>query len=141
MVSGDTSPANVQSGYVTGQMVTLATVPTATTSYLWGLSIPSGSSVASSGLSSTSAASPTFTPDVAGEYVVTCVVDGSTTYVLRCSVASAAAQQVVGGIRFMPMTDASVTAPATGVVLYYSSTQNALAIKKTDNTVHTVTTS
>jgi len=137
MVSGDTSPSDVESGYVTGQQVTLTTFPTGTT-YVWGLAIPAGSASARSGLSSATAASPTFTPDVAGEYVVTCVVNGSTSYVIRCSVAAVAATNLVGAIRFMPMTDSSVPTPSTGVSLYYSSTQSALAIKDANGDVSTV---
>lgn len=139
MVSGDTSASDVESGYVTGEQITLSTTPSGT-SWQWGQAIPAGSTVARSGLSSTTAASPTFTPSTAGEYVITCVVDGSTTYVIRCSVVAVAAVAVNGAVRFLPMTDAQAPTPTTGVTLYYSSTQSSLAIKTAAGAVRTVNT-
>lgn len=139
MVAGDTSASNVEDGYVTGQQVVLGTNPTGSL-YSWGISFPSGSTPARSGLSSDTAAAPTFTPDVAGEYVITCTVGTSTFYVLRCSVANAAASTFIGAVRFLPLADGSVEAPSTGVTLYYSSTQSALAVKLPDDSVSTVNT-
>jgi hypothetical protein len=137
MVGADTAVDNVATGYVTGEQVTLSTTPTGS-AYVWGLSIPSGSVAARSGLSSSSDASVTFTPDVGGEYVLTCIVDSATTYVLRASVSQVAAVGSVGAVRLIPVADATVPAPATGATLYYSSTADAVAIKLPDGTVSTV---
>lgn len=140
MVSGDTSPNDVESGYVTAEQITLATTPTGT-SYSWGQSVPAGSVAALSSLDSTTDAAPRFTPDVAGEYVITCVVDGSTTYVIRLSVVAVAVQAALGGLRFLPRTDASVTAPSTGATLYFSTTQgNKVVLKFADNSVKVLNT-
>lgn len=140
MVSGDTSVNDTESGYVTAERITLSTSPAASSTYVWSLSIPNGSAAARSALSSTTAASPTFTPDVAGEYVVTCLVDGVITYTIRCTVVAAVVSYNVGGIRLMPTTDASIPTPSSGYTLYFSSTQNALAVKTSAGAVRTVDT-
>lgn len=133
MVSGDTSADNTFSGYVTGERITLSTTPTGTV-YSWGQSIPSASATARSGLSSTTAAAPTFTPDVAGTYVITVDVDG-TDYVLRITVQSAAIAEPIEATRYSPRADTTIPAPAAGVSLYYSSTHDGLAIKDPDDNV------
>lgn len=137
MVSGDTSAEDVETGYLAGERITLATSPSGT-NYVWGLSVPTTSAVRRSQLSSSTAAAPTFTPDVAGMYVVTCVVDGSTTYVCRLDVTSAAVPTTYDAIRLPPKTDASIQAPAAGAILYYSSDQDAFCIKLPDDSVSTV---
>jgi hypothetical protein len=141
VTSPGTSDNNAVAGYVTGEQVVLSTVPTGS-SYKWGQSIPSGSTSARSGLNATSGSSVTFTPDVAGEYVVVCTVDGSTVYTIRLSVTAATIQSVSGGTRYLPVTDASVSAPGTGVVLYFSSstTPNKLSVKFPDNSIQRLTT-
>src|SRR5512139_879904 len=103
MVSGDTAASDIETGYVTGERVTLTAYPTGTT-YLWSLSVPAGSAVARSGLTATDEATAYFTPDVAGEYVVSVTVDGSTAYVLRASIAAAAPATATGAVRFLPLT-------------------------------------
>lgn len=138
MTAPDTSPNDVESGYVTNQQIALSTTPTGTT-YVWALSIPSGSTPARSGLTAASGATSSFTPDVAGEYVVQCIVDGVTVYVIRCSVANAAAQDAIGALRFMPLADSTVQTPSTGRVLYYSSTQSKMVTKDSSGTVHPLT--
>jgi hypothetical protein len=138
MVSGTAN--NTQAGYLVGEQITLSTNPTGSI-YSWGESIPSGSSSAKSALSSTTEASPRFTPDVAGEYVVTVTVDSTTTYVLRCSVTAAPSVALVSTMRLLPVLDANVPIPATGVTLFYSSDDDVMKIRKPDGTYATVTTS
>lgn len=138
MVSGDTAADNSHAGYIASEMTTLSVTPSGS-SYSWGQSIPSGSATARSGLSSTTDASPTFTPDVAGEWVVTCLVDGTTTYVLRLSVTAIATTTMAEAFRLQPVADSAVSAPAGSILaLYNSSTQNGLAVKNSDGTVYTV---
>lgn len=122
-------------GYVSGDAITLTTTPTGT-SYAWTLSSPGGSERAS--LNDDDAASVRFIPDVEGFYVVTCTVSGSTVYVLRIEVAEIGEVNSISALRFQPLTDAQVPAPATGVTLYYSSTQSSLAIKLTNGNVETI---
>src|SRR5579871_6720939 len=115
-----TAANNAVAGYVVGEMVSLSTTPTGS-SYTWNLSLPSGSTSARAGLTANSGATSNFTPDVAGEYLVTCTVD-STTYTLRLSVTAATAVSATGATRYLPVTDTSVAAASTGCVLYFSST-------------------
>ncbi len=137
MVSGDTAASNVRTGYVANEQITLSVTPTGTT-YSWGQSIPAGSVPVKTALSSTSDASPRFTPDAAGEYVITCVVDGATTYVIRLSVVSLTATIAIGAMRLLPIADASVPAPATGKTLFLN-TSGALRLKLPDGSYQTVT--
>lgn len=135
MASGETAPDLAVSGYVLSESIALSTFP-AGASYSWGISKPSGGTVRSD-LSNASIPAPVVSPDVAGYYVVTCNVDGFA-YVLRISVSQVAVTTPYESIRFMPLTDAQVPAPTMGVALYFSSTQNKLAIKHPDNSVSVV---
>lgn len=128
--SGQTSVDNTFTGFVTGERITLSTSPTGT-DYSWGQSIPSASAQARSELSSLTAAAPTFTPDVAGTYVVTVDVDG-TDYVLRLTVQAASIAEPVEAVRYSPRGDATIPAPAAGFSVYYSSTQSGLLAKDPD---------
>jgi hypothetical protein len=137
MTAGDTSVDNAFSGYVVAEQCILSVTDSSPASVEWGLSIPTSSTPARSGLSASTGSSVTFTPDVGGTYTITANVDG-TNYVLRMTVAAVTVTQLAGGIRFSPMTDTSVPAPAAGVTMYYSSTQSGLAIKDSSNSVSTV---
>lgn len=134
MVSGDTSATDIETGYVTGEKITLTTSPTGT-DYEWELSIPSGSAAARSALSDTDVASPTFTPDVAGEYVVRVTVDSATEYTCRLTVVAVTISVSTGGHRFLPVTNASVPSPSVGQSLYYSSDEGGLVTKDSAGTV------
>ena len=137
MVSGDTATSKTLGGFVSSEQVSLSTTPTGT-NYAWTLSIPSDSSSSRSGLSASTGASVTFTPDVDGTYVVGCTVDSTTVYTLVMTVTAATVASTTGGMHFLPRTDASVPTPATGVTLYYSSDQSALATKDSAGAVSTV---
>ena len=137
MTAGETAVNDVESGYLTNEQIALSTTPTGS-SYAWALAIPSGSTVARSGLSSETASGPTFTPDVEGEYVVTCVVDSTTTYTLRCTVVATSVVSIIGSMRLLPRTDASVPTPSTGETMYYSSDQSSYAVKDSSGNVYTL---
>lgn len=139
MVSGDTSADLGIAWFVINEQITLSTTPTGT-SYSWGQSIPSGASTARTALNDSDDASVTFTPDVAGVYVITCIVSGSTTYVIRIAVADVATVTMAQVARLQAVADSSVPTPSTGTLcLYCSSTQsNALSVKKSDGSIHTV---
>ncbi len=125
---------DVSSGYVTGEQIALSTNPSGTT-YLWGWSIPSGSAAGRSALQSPTDPNPTFVPDQAGTYLLTCTVDTTTVYVLRVTVAAVSVSESAQVLRLSPVGDATVPPPAAGVCLYFSSTQNALVTKAPDGTV------
>jgi hypothetical protein len=138
MVSGDAGVDQSVTGFITGERIVLGAVP-AGVSYSWGLSVPAESAVARSRLSDSTAAAPTFTPDVTGVYVLTLLVDG-TTYVLRLSVRQVAISQFSEVLRFTPIADSQVPAPALGRAVYFSETQGALVEKRPDGSVHVITT-
>lgn len=137
MLSG--TEDNAVSGYVSLESVTLATTETHS-SYQWSLAKPSASSGRSS-LSSTTDPNPTFTPDAEGYFTVACLVDGTTTFILRIGVVAAAGVTTIGAIRLMPLADAQVPAPPTGASIYFSSDAGALVEKLSDGTVHRITVS
>lgn len=135
MLDGDTSADNTVAGYLLSETVVLTATPVGT-SYSWGIAKPSGAT-SRSDLSDSTAAAPVFCPDAAGYYVITCTVDG-TSYVLRIAVSQVAISTPYEAIRLQPMTDAQVTAPSVGACLYWSATQNKLAIKLANGSVSTV---
>lgn len=133
MVSGDTSADNTRAGYVVGEQITLATVPTGA-SYSWSLSKPGGAT-SRSDISDATVASPVFVPDYAGTWTVTCIVDNAT-YVLRLTATAVAITSVANAHRFSPVTNNSIPAPATGLTLFCSSdASNQLRAKNTSGTV------
>jgi hypothetical protein len=136
MVDGDTSADNSVSGYLRAEQIVLTTSPTGA-AYSWGIAKPSGAT-SRSDLNDATAAAPTFTPDIAGYYVITCTVDKTTSYVLRIAVLQSALTTPYEAIRLQPLGDSQVTAPAVGACLYYSATQSGLAIKLPDDSVLTV---
>lgn len=134
MTAGDTAVDNARAGYVVNEQVTLSTTPTGTT-YVWSMAKPSGAT-SRSDLSDTTSASVEFVPDYAGTWTITCVVDGSTTYVLRITATAVAITSVANAHRFSPITDNSVPAPATGLTLFCSSdASNKMRLKNTAGTV------
>jgi hypothetical protein len=137
MVAGDTAADKSVSGYITAESITLTTNPTGTT-YSWGLSKPAGST-ARAALSDDDGASVNITPDVEGTYLVTCVVDGSTTYVIRIGCVNISVVSSLGALRFTPIANSQVPTPAAGRTVYFSSDSSALVEKRPDGTVHVIT--
>ena len=135
IAGGATSPDNTKAGYLTAEQIALSVTPSAS-SFAWSLAVPSGSSRAT--LSGTSASAPTFTPDVAGFYTITVTVDGSTTYVLRCSVVAVAVTTFAQAMRLQPVADASVTAPALGEAVFFSDDVDRLRSKDTAGAVRDI---
>src|SRR5574343_379001 len=130
---------NAVTGYVEAEQVVLTTTPTATT-YAWALAIPSDAAEARSFLDDDTAAAPRFTPDVGGAYVVTCTVDGGTSYALRLSVSPIATVEAVDAVRLTAREDSTVQAPTNpaAVALYYSADQGAIVTKFAGDSVATV---
>jgi len=133
MVDGDTAADNTFDGFLTQEQIALSTTPTGT-AYSWGLSKPAGSA-ACVAISDEDDATPLFTPDVGGYYVVTCTVDGTTSYVLRCSVTQTATTTWVDASRFPPRLNAAVAAPATGRAMFFSRDAQAMRLKRPDGSV------
>ncbi len=137
MLAAATSADNSVSGRVTGEQITLTVSPSGS-DYQWSLAMPSGASQARSALSAETGASVTFTPNAAGVFTAVVLVDSTTSYTLRISITSTAISTLVETIRLSPKTDASVPAPSAGMMLYYSSDQDALCVKDPDDAVSTV---
>jgi len=133
MVAGDTLVDNSVSGYLASEPITLA-LTGSPVSARWSLSRP----VASGGgcvLGDPDALSTSFTPDAEGFYVATCVVDGTTSYVIRIGVAQLAHVSTIAALRFMPVSDASVPTPALGRTLFCSSDNGGMSAKLPDGSV------
>lgn len=122
-------------GFVFKEEISLTASPAASTSYLWSLSAPSDSSPARSALDDETDANPRFTPDVAGFYTVSVLIDGTTTYVLRIAVVNTATVRTGEVFHLLPLTNAQVATPTTGVALYYSTDAGKAVVKDTSGTV------
>jgi parallel beta-helix repeat protein len=122
---------NSQAGFVQAEQVTLTTTPApAGATYVWGLASPTSSAPARAFLSSTTAASPTLVPDVAGDYSITCVVNSTTTYVLRITVAAVViADAAQSAIRMPPVLNATIPTPSASETLFHSSDSSRMAVK------------
>lgn len=133
MVAGDTSADKSVAGFLARERITLSVTGTPST-FTWGLAKPttSGSVCA---LDDTDAASVTFAPDVEGYYVVTCLIDGATAYVLRIAAAQVTSVTSLTTVRLMPIAEALVPTPATGATIFYSHDQDAIASKDATGTV------
>lgn len=140
MTSGDTAVDKTATGYIRNERVTLGTYPLASSSYLWSLGLPSGSSAAKAALTDSTSSTPAFTPDIGGTYTIGVTVDGTTTYAMRLTALDTAASEPAEALRFTPRTDAQVGAPSAGVAVYYSSTQTSLSEKDSAGTVSKIAT-
>lgn len=135
------SADDTNTGYISGERVTLTISGAPATTYQWSMAIPSTSATARSALSNTAVASPSFLPDVAGFYVLTCVATTAgvpTTYILRISVRQSSVATAVEALRLMPIADALVPAPPVGCALYFSEEQGTLCMKLANGDIHTV---
>jgi hypothetical protein len=139
MVAGDTSVDKAVSGYLTRETIAL-TLTGSPTSARWSLAKPTTSGSITR-LSETDELSTSFSPDVEGYYTVTCVIDDTTSYVLRVAVAQIAAVSTLTTVRLMPLADAQVPAPATGQTLFFSSDVESLVAKDSTGTVTSLGTS
>jgi len=137
MVAGDTAAENTWDGFLVDEMVTLAVTP-AGTSYSWGMSLPNGASSVRAALSSTTAAAPTFTPDVAGEWVLTCLVNGVTTYVLRLGVTAVATVTMPQVARLQAVADSAVSNPSGTTLALYNSATHGLVVKTSAGVIYTI---
>ena len=129
IASGDTATDKTATGFIAGERVALGTDPAAST-HQWSMARPADSS-SNADLSDETAAAPTFYLEVAGYYVIRCLVDGATEYLLRISVTEPATATVRNAVNYQPVLDAAVPTPTAGVTVYYSSDQDALVYKDT----------
>lgn len=130
MVSGDTTPDNAVTGYVTQDEISLSVTGTPS-STVWALAKPAAETAACQ-LSSATDPNPKFTATAEGYFTVTCVVDGTTTYVIRIAVARVGAVSTLTAVRLVPILNASVPTPATGRTVFSSIDLADLAQKLPD---------
>jgi len=136
MVSGDTAASKNMFGYAKTEAITLGVTP-AGTSWVWAMVPPSASLARTARLSSTTVAAPTFTPDVDGTYVITCMVDGTTSYTIHCVVVNETTAVQVPHVTWTPKAPADVVAPAGGLRQFYNSATSLMAFKDSDGNVTT----
>lgn len=129
MVSGDTSADNAVAGYVVREAIALSVTPSGTT-YQWSLSKPAGAT-SRSDLTDDDAATCSFVPDTAGEWLLSLLVDGATTYVLRVSVTAVAVSFTYEAMRFSPKLASAVPTPSTGSAISHDATSGLLSRKST----------
>jgi hypothetical protein len=121
-------------GFLVNEQITLSATPSGS-GYQWSIAIPADSSPARSALDDDTDAAPKFTPDVAGFYTLSVLVDGATTYVLRIAAAAPAIIRQGEGMNLMPLSNAQVPTPQAGVTLYYSTDSSKAVVKDTTGTV------
>jgi hypothetical protein len=121
-------------GFLANEQITLSASP-AGSGYQWSITIPADSSPARSALDDDTDAAPKFTPDVAGFYTLSVLVDGATTYVLRLAVVSVSIVRQCEGLNFAPMANSQIPTPQTGFTVFNSSDLPGMAKKDSTGTV------
>jgi hypothetical protein len=120
-IDGSGQNSTVQTGLVTAQIVAASIQGVTPSSYAWLLSVPTTSSTAS--LSSATAAAPTFTPDVAGDYLL--ALNGL--YTLPLNVTATVPNEYVGPVVPAFLTSLQAPVPAQGMsVVSDSANQGSL---------------
>lgn len=133
LAAGDTVVDNSVSGYVSKEQISLGLTGTPTTA-LWSISKPNTSG-SSCQIDDDTSLRPKFSPNAEGIYVISCLVDGITTYVLRIYVVSVAVTTSISAIHFLPCSNAQIPTPRSGVTQFFSSDSGVMSQKLTDGTV------
>lgn len=129
MVSGDSAADKSVAGYVVNESIALSVTPTGTT-YVWTMSKPSGAT-SRSDLTDDTAATCSFTPDTSGVWLVSLVVDSTTTYVIRIAATATAVSFTYEALRFTPKLNSTVPTPSVGAAVFQSSDSGLLSRKST----------
>lgn len=115
-VNGSGATSIVETGIVTDQVAVASIIGVTPTSYVWALAAPPTSSTE---LSSASAATPSFTPDVAGIYLI----ELNGLYTLPFLVETVVPNEYVGPIVLANLIPSQAPVPAAGVSLVSDSTK------------------
>ncbi len=137
--SGDTTEDHSVSGFVTKEQISLGLTGSPLIA-LWSLSKPTTSG-SSCQLTSESSLTTKFTPDTEGIYTLSCLVDGTTQYVLRISALRVSTISTISAIHLLPCANSQIPTPQSGVILFYSSDSEKVSIKLSDGTTEDITTS
>lgn len=131
--AGDTISDNTVSGFVSKEQISLG-ITGSPIDALWSISKPSTSSSACK-LDDVTSLRPKFSPDVDGVFVVSCLVDGSTTYILRFAITNTAVTSAISAIHFLPCLNSQIPTPSSGVTVFFSSDSGVMSQKLTNGTV------
>lgn len=127
------SAAPLSSGYVVGERVTMSLDVMGST-YAWSVSAPKSSRNAV--LNGPGTATPSFLPDVPGVYVVTCLVNGTDTYVIELVAKSGSTVFLRDGLASYVLTDQEVPTPREGAAAYYNDTAGTWRWKDAEGVIH-----
>lgn len=136
LAADDTTEDNTVTGFVTKEQIVFGVTGTPA-SVLWSISKPSASGSACD-LDTRTGLTPVLTPDVADYYTIHCLVDGTTSYILRMAIVSTANASTISALRWLPMSNAQIPAPPTGATQFYSTDLDAMAFKYPDDSVEEI---
>jgi len=122
-----------KAGFARDEEVALSVTP-AFTSYSWSMTRPTGSSAARSAMSSTSVATPSFRPDINGEFILTCT-DGTTTYDLVVEVSTVAPAEVATHTRRSAMLPDQIPITSGGGTEFLNAETGLMSVKYDDGSV------
>lgn len=131
--AGSTTVDNSVIGFVSKEQISLGLTGSPTTA-LWSISKPINSGSYCT-ISDENSVNPVFTPDVEGIFTVSCLVDGSTTYILRFSIVNIAVTSAISAIHFLPCLNSQIPTPSSGVTVFFSSESGQMSKKSTNGTV------
>lgn len=131
--SGSTTADNTATGFVSKEQISLG-LTGSPLSALWSLSKPNGSGSACR-LDDESSLRPSFSPDVEGTFVASCLVDGATIYVLRFAIVNIATTSAISAIHFLPRSNSQIPTPSSGVTVFFSSDSGVMSQKSSAGTV------
>ncbi len=138
LLSGETIPDNTTTNFLVKEQISLGISPSPQT-VLWSISKPYLSNTTAY-ISDNTSYNPVFTPDKDGIYTVSCLVDSTTTYVLRINVLNVSEVTRLSSLHLMPCSSAQIVPPNSGGVLFWSSDTDSLSIKYPNNSVEEVQT-
>jgi hypothetical protein len=121
---------------ITGAVCILAAVGTVPTTFQWGQAVPPLSTTAQ--LSTTTGASPTFTPDVPGLYDITLTDQLGNVYTLQLQVQKTAVTVFTGPFSPANVVPAQIQTPPVGQTLFCDSSNNGALTTKNSLGVVTV---
>lgn len=133
VLAGGTSPTNTASGFLTKEQISFG-ITGSPLSAVWSVSKPHNSGTYVN-ISNAISLNPVLTPDKEGVYVISCLVDGVTTYTLTLGVVESSVVSTISSIHFLPCFNVQITAPRSGYTLFYSIENDGLSVKLPDDSV------
>ena len=135
--AGSSSPVNTASGFLTKEQISFG-LTGSPMSAIWSLSKPSTSGSACS-IIGASSLNPVLTPDTEGVYVVSCLVDGSTTYVLTLSIVASSSVSTISALHLLPADPVQIPTPRSGATVFFNLLTSEIAAKYPDGNIVNLT--